>query len=345
MLAANKLVSRMTSSEYLSSLELYQVTYGISADPLTQFAIVFAALIHDLGHTGVSNAQLVLEAHELSEKFKNKSVAEQHAVSLAWNLLMQPRYKRLRSCIYKTNAERKRFRQVLINAVMATDIADRGVNQMRAKKWDKAFNENDDLARSGVMTRDEINRKATAVIESLMQVADVAHTMQHWNIYRKWNSRLFEEMYSAYMNGRASFDPTDIWYKGEIAFFDHFVIPLAKKINQCGVFGESGGQYLTYAVANRNNWDAIGRSELNKMIHDIQIVEPDLETSNHVAAWREEGDEGTDNNSEVDSEAPIPEPPVGKSITPTELRTKDREKSVPINIGLPSVVPKLETRD
>ena len=34
-------------------------TYGITADPLTQFACVFSALIHDLDHPGVPNSQLV----------------------------------------------------------------------------------------------------------------------------------------------------------------------------------------------------------------------------------------------------------------------------------------------
>jgi hypothetical protein len=42
--------------------EYYDYTFGISTDPLTKFAIVFSALIHDLDHDGVSNWQLVKRA-------------------------------------------------------------------------------------------------------------------------------------------------------------------------------------------------------------------------------------------------------------------------------------------
>jgi hypothetical protein len=34
----------------------YEYTFGVSADSLTKFAIVFSALIHDLDHVGVSRA-------------------------------------------------------------------------------------------------------------------------------------------------------------------------------------------------------------------------------------------------------------------------------------------------
>ena len=54
------------------------------------------------------------------------------------------------------------------------------------------------------------------------QASDVAHTMQHWHIYRKWNELLFEEMYQAYKEGRSATDPSKYWYEGEIGFFDHY---------------------------------------------------------------------------------------------------------------------------
>ena len=42
------------------------------------------------------------------------------------------------------------------------------------------------------------------------------------HIYRKWNGRLFDEMYKAYRQGRAEKDPAEFWYKGEIGFFDFY---------------------------------------------------------------------------------------------------------------------------
>ena len=39
-------------------------------------------------------------------------------------------------------------------------------------------------------------------------------------------------------------DPASFWYQGEIGFFDNYIIPLAKKLKDCGVFGVSSDEYL-----------------------------------------------------------------------------------------------------
>jgi hypothetical protein len=66
-------------------------TYGITSDPLTQFSCMLSALIHDVDHPGVPNATLIYERAMLARRYKNKSIAEQNSVDLAWNLLMQSR--------------------------------------------------------------------------------------------------------------------------------------------------------------------------------------------------------------------------------------------------------------
>merc|ERR1712157_203420 len=104
------------------------------------------------------------------------------------------------------------------------------------------------------------NRKATIVIEHLIQASDVSHTMQHWHIFKEWNEKLFMEMYKAFQTGRAATDPSIGWYEGEIGFFDFYVIPLAKKLDNCGVFGVSSHEYLNYAVQNRLQWAREGKS-------------------------------------------------------------------------------------
>ena len=90
------------------------------SDPITQFAVAFSSIIHDLDHPGVPNAVLVKEETRIAKMYKDKSVAEQNSVDLAWSLLMEPRFKDLRSCIYKTQSELDRFRQLVVNSVMAT---------------------------------------------------------------------------------------------------------------------------------------------------------------------------------------------------------------------------------
>lgn len=266
-MAVNKLLERVTVSKRISMKKLHRRSFGISSDPITQLAIIIAALVHDVGHTGIPNAQLVKEKDPLAVRFKNQSVAEQFAVAKAWEILMKKRYTDLRKAIYTTNVERKRFRQVLVNAVLATDISDRSLNQERGRKWDKAFIEDDS---SGSLSQVEMNRRATVVLEHLIQVADVSHTMQHWAIYRRWNTRLFEEMSQSYLMNRAAFNPADTWLKGEAGFFDFYVIPLATKMRDSGVFGSSGDQYLKGAKSNRNEWESSGQREVDTMISEFQ---------------------------------------------------------------------------
>lgn len=55
------------------------------------------------------------------------------------------------------------------------------------------------------------------------------------------------EMYQAYQEGRLTTDPSDNWVKGECGFLDYYVIPLAKKLDTCGVFGVSSDEFLNYA--------------------------------------------------------------------------------------------------
>jgi 3'5'-cyclic nucleotide phosphodiesterase len=124
--SANKLLARIVRPDDVNyhrksvkaiASDLHDYTFGITSDPLTHFAILFATLIHDVDHTGVSNAQRSKEEPHLSEKYKNKSVAEQNSVDLAWSLLMHEDHKGLQRCIFATEAELKRFRQLVVNLV------------------------------------------------------------------------------------------------------------------------------------------------------------------------------------------------------------------------------------
>ena len=92
--------------------EVHNYTHGINSDPITMLAIVFSALIHDADHRGVSNGQLIIEEKKLGDMYRNKSVAEQNSLDLAWHMLMSDMYVDLRKCLFTTKAELKRFRQV-----------------------------------------------------------------------------------------------------------------------------------------------------------------------------------------------------------------------------------------
>ena len=84
---------------------------------------------------------------------------------------MNKDFDELREAICCNDVELGRFRQLVVNSVMATDIMDKDLKQRRNEAWDKAFAAQDN-------TKANVNRKATIVIEHLIQASDVAHTMQ-----------------------------------------------------------------------------------------------------------------------------------------------------------------------
>lgn len=247
---------------------LHDHTYGITSDPLTQFAVIVSALIHDVDHRGVPNFVLANEDKTLAACYKGQSIAEQNSLDLAWNALLADGFEDLRMAIYGDISELQRFRQLLVNSVIATDVFDKKLGEQRVQRWIKAFAPEGSTTRASPSdnTRKNRDRKATIVIEHLIQASDVAHTMQHWHVYQKWNERLFEEMYTAFRSGRLDKDPSENWYKGELGFFDGYIIPLAKKLKECGVFGVSSDEYLNYALENRKEWAVRGEEIVSKFV-------------------------------------------------------------------------------
>lgn len=97
-------------------------------------------------------------------------------------------------------------------------------------------------------------------VERWSCISQIGHLSFGADVYRKWNERLFQEVYKAYTEGRIDKDPSEGWYQGEIGFFDFYIIPLAKKLETCGVFGVSSDEYLSYAQHNRDEWAEKGEA-------------------------------------------------------------------------------------
>lgn len=150
----------------------HDYTFGITTDALTRFACAFSALIHDVDHSGVPNPQVMKEDPDLARKYKGSSVAEQNSVDLAWELLMTDSFLELRSAICSGDDDNMiRFRQLVVNGVMSTDVMDRELKELRNKRWEKAF-----IHASDSNPKDALDRKATIVIDHLIQASDVSHT-------------------------------------------------------------------------------------------------------------------------------------------------------------------------
>jgi hypothetical protein len=261
-LTAEQLESFQNGAQKDVAVQLHDFSHGIISDPMAIFAITFAALIHDADHRGVTNVQLIKEEPDMGTLYRNKSVAEQNSVDVAWYLLMLDQFEPMRQYIFGTQAELLRFRQIVVNVVLATDIFDKELNDLRRNRWERAFSE-------GRPGQDRSDLRATIVMEHIIQASDVSHTMQHWHVYQKWNKHLFRELYVAHKAGRLDANPATFWYQGELGFFDNYVIPLAKKLKECNVFGVSSDEYLDYALSNRAEWQEKGQELVKGMVEEM----------------------------------------------------------------------------
>jgi hypothetical protein len=244
---------------------LHEFSYGLSSDPIALFAMVFTTLIHDVDHRGISNAQLIKEDPDMATKYRFKSVAEQNSFDIAWEIFMFDQFKDMRQFIFGNETELARFRQLVVKMLMATDMFDKESRDLREETWDKVFGTQflDPFEQHKAENLNDI--RANIVLEHIIQACDVSHTMQHWNIYQKWNKSLFLEMQAAYHEGRLDANPVDFWYRGELVFFDEYIIPLARKLKEINILGTRSDDCLNYAMSNRAQWSSQGQ----RIVHDM----------------------------------------------------------------------------
>jgi len=335
-LSANKLIDILLSCKYndqkvdenadsssepytAETFERYLNTFGISEDPLVHFALVFSALVHDVEHKGLPNAQLIQEQDKLSFVYINKSVAEQHSIAVAFSILSEPCFNELRNAIWCSKYEFAKFRGLVVNLILATDISSPERTAIGREKWNTAFSKDPVYLRkskihrrrsepstrmSSIMKRDSHKKiprasetnlscaalaavslatmKSNAILEQLMQIADVAHLMQDWPVFTKWNKKLYDELWAANLAKRG-FDPSKNWCNGQTWFLENYVIPLSKRINDSGIFGSQGAVFMENAIKNRDRWLVEGEAMTDLMITNVSYVSPnfrgDSETS------------------------------------------------------------------
>jgi hypothetical protein len=111
---------------------------------------------------------------------------------------------------------------------------------------------------------------------------------------QKWNERLFAEMVTAYKEGRTDVkNPVDSWYEGEIGFFNFYIIPLAKKLKECKVFGVSSDEYLKYAEKNLSEWKSRGQEVVAELVEKYNCPKGSSTTVDRMVDTDTDGDESS----------------------------------------------------
>jgi hypothetical protein len=107
--------------------------------------------------------------------------------------------------------------------------------------------------------------KMTVVMETLMTAADVAHNLQGWDHMAKWSARLYMELRRAYQAKRGG-DPQYRWFENQIGFLESYLLPLAHRLEDTGVFGKAGPDFGRIVEDNRDTWLTHGYDETQMVI-------------------------------------------------------------------------------
>lgn len=188
--------------------------------PLNCFSLVFAALVHDAGHTGMSNKILKEIDHPLSNKFDDSiPIAEKNSIDIALDILFRDNFTSLRNAIIPGEMDKIEFARTLFQSILITDIATPDRVKLGIERYKAAQDSQDPDAGlcplashisdlfDGVGLDESVKDehpdefrvtssglKRCVRNEHLMLLSDVGHLCQSWENFIKWNFRLFKEL-------------------------------------------------------------------------------------------------------------------------------------------------------
>ena len=237
-ISMNKLVDcfQKASNDFTSDVE--KATSAILRDSSVYFVLVFASLVHDVGHTGMPNKVLEETEHKLYKK-NNLSCQEKNSIDIALNLLSRRKHRNMRNMIYYI-IDKKSFEKVVHWTILGTDIMCPINNKKIVERYNAIYNSGESTQNRQYNTQnpmdvlfDPIQRVA---MEHAIQLTDVAHLTQSWETFVKWNYRLYKEFMHLHEKNLLQDDPSVSWAVNQIDFLKHYASSLVHRLNH--LFGD-----------------------------------------------------------------------------------------------------------
>jgi len=150
---------------------------------LQLLALLLAAAIHDVDHTGTTNTFHVQSYSEFALWYNDRSVLENHHLNYAFTLLKENNLNILKELEVE---EFRLLRGLVIDMVLATDMSGH-FEQLKQMKLLVS-------AQHG-MSQLSDNDHRSKVLCLLLHMADISHPCKPWVLHHQWTSRLLEEFF------------------------------------------------------------------------------------------------------------------------------------------------------
>jgi hypothetical protein len=226
---------------------------SISADALEFFSLLFAALVHDVGHPALNNVWHVKINHPIAVRYNDKAVLENMHAAIAYSIAFDDDAN-----IFKT-LEREKFdkiRKMVIMLVLATDMTQHFSKLGKLKtRVQQAQNEKTPFPEVGKVEDKEL------IMENVLHACDISNPARRTRIYLIWTDKVLKEFFlqGDYEKARgfavSNFmdkHTTNI-AKMQIGFINFVVTPLFQGLRD--VFS-AANEPVAWLGINRDFWQA-----------------------------------------------------------------------------------------
>jgi hypothetical protein len=96
--------------------------------------------------------------------------------------------------------------------------------------------------------------RQSVVLDLLLRVADVGHSLQSWENMIEWSGGLFHELVAANKAGRGH-DPRPGWFDNQVRIMESYLMPLTVQLYDIGIFGPTvGSSFANFVEDNDDQW-------------------------------------------------------------------------------------------
>jgi hypothetical protein len=236
---------------------------------LEQFALLIAAVSHDLGHPGVNNGFLSETGDDLAMQYNDRSPLENMHCAKLYGIVKVP------ECNVFANLSKEQFREVrkfCIETILHTDMMGHNVMvkdlEMKYHVNSEIFNNSGKENNAAVLeVFNQADTKAL-VMNNLLHSADVSNPTRTWEVCYPWAMCVLEEFFAQgdqekmlgvpvqFLNDRDKLNRPN----SQIGFLEFMIVPyFAAQIRLWPNMGEMGHNLQT----NISKWQEMWEQEVH----------------------------------------------------------------------------------
>jgi len=165
---------------------------------LEQFALLIAAMAHDIGHPGVNNVFLTEIGHELAVQYNDRSPLENMHCAKLYSILVDKETNVFGTC---SKEQYKEARMHCIETILHTDMPKHNTMvkdlQMTYKVNSEVFGAKDELA-SNLAEVEVFGHPGTKtlVMDCILHSVDVSNPCRTWEVTQTWAHACLEEFFA-----------------------------------------------------------------------------------------------------------------------------------------------------